>query len=102
MQAKSKEVQQSLTESALVLSGAALLQAWALTYPELGLLKLRRALDLLTARVQENAKSASVSSQKCDVGVKADLDGQHLISSLSGFVAVNGTFLCPSHFCPTI
>jgi hypothetical protein len=85
-QAKSKELQQSLTESALGLSGAALLQAEAaaaLSAPELGLLKAKRSLDLLCTRVRENLKTAAAASGAApEVVVTAGLDCKALAATI--------------------
>ncbi len=85
MQAKSKELHHSFTESALVLSGAAALQAEvaaALYVPELGLLKMKRSLDLLHTRVRENLKSAAASAAQPAGVVTADLDCKALAAAI--------------------
>ncbi len=68
-----------------MLSGAALLRAEAvsaLSQPELGLLKLKRSLDLLSARVQENLKSAAESAAQPKVWLKTELDCKALLVSI--------------------
>ncbi len=93
-QAKSKQLHQSLTESALVLSGAAVLQAEAaaaLSAPELGLLRAKRSLELLCTRVRENLQSAAAASgAAAEVVVTAELDCKALAATIrtSGAVKV--------------
>ncbi len=111
LQAKSKELHASLTESALVLSGAAVLQAEAaaaLSAPKLGLLKAKRSLDLLCTRVRENLQSAAAASgAAAEVVVTAELDCMALAAIIRTSGAVRRTFafsfaialsLCPHVF----
>jgi hypothetical protein len=86
MQARSKELHASLTESALVLSGAAVLQAEAcdaLSALELGLLKAKRSLELLCTRVRENLQSAAAASGAAvEVVVTAELECKALAATI--------------------
>ncbi len=94
IQAKSKELHASLAESALVLSGAAVLQAEgtaALSAPEPGLLQTKRSLELLCTRVRENLQSAAAASAAAaEVVVRAELDCKALAAAIrtSGAVKV--------------
>ncbi len=86
LQAKRKELHACLTESALVLSGAAVLQAEAaaaLSAPELGLLRAKRSLELLCTRVRENLQSAAAASGAArEVVVRAELDCKALVATI--------------------
>jgi hypothetical protein len=97
-QAKSKELHQCLTESAILLSGASLLKAEAaaaLAQPELGLLKLKRSLDRLSTCVKASDASVNESVEVLDLRERTDLDSEELIASIRTFGAVGArcTFL---------